>query len=756
MSGLEDWEPVPASNNAAPPVGAPVNHDRSDVNDIAREMMASQRADWEGTATGGGEWRNLIKGETLNYVSGTVVDVVGVDVTAFFPAGRKIRVLHSSGSDAYCFVVSSSFTTNTRITVEDFDTAGASVIGAAVNGLQIHCTFGGAFGIKSGAFETAGGALFVVPTALTAAGINAAIATAVSSGKIVLLADDEYVLEAAVVLDSNVEIWGRGMSGDTVLKVAYDGYGITITNENNITLRDFTLNGDYSTRSAGGGIKITGTSHMVVLERIKVTNAWEHCIHAVGSGSTDENDLMVRNCVFDTFGDKGLYVQDPNNSTGRNHYSGLSIIDIGGVGKNSASATGLHVAGEATISDIDIVMDSAFGRTQALGIVLEQATSSGVPPGSINTTLNGFRIVGSLASQTGLFVGGRNNIISNGYVEVTGAGAKPLVVDGRGGSPDQALDNHLSGVYFKDGDSCVVETDALRTEFHGCVFDSQSTAGLVISGTNTLVKNCRVNSSVPTGIRVSGGAQDVGIAGCTMRGMNGVGIDIQPGSDDCMVTGCTLRDIIGDGIQVDAGADRARILSTLFTTVVGDGVDVSSIDSVVTGCTFLGITGSAVNVKAGATRTLILGNSGFDVSDSGTDTVVRHNIPQVDELLVAGTDQPNFNTNEISVTGMDDVDYPGLGANGTRRFMIHAKVQVVISSNGPDTIQCRVREGTTFPVIVTYSQTDAALSNMIFEFKTITTPAVAEQVTVSVEASIQAANGITGDGTFLHIRYLDG
>ena len=530
MSGIEDWEPVPASNNAAPPVGAPEDHDRSDVNDIAREMMASTRADWEGSATGGGEWRNLIKGETLLFVSGTVVDVVGVDVTTFFPAGRKIRVLHSSGSDAYCFVASSAFTTNTRITVGNFDSAGASEIGAAVNRLQIHNAFGGGFGIDSGAFEPAGGSLFEIPTALTAAGINAAITAASSAGKIVLLDDATYNLEAAVVIQSGVSIYGRGMRGSSTLKVQYDGYAITsgafVTS---FALRDFSIDGDSAARAAGGGISIGDRNSGVTIENVYVTDVWEYGVTTL-SPFISSVGTVIRNVEVNGSGDHCFYITDPLGLSTRIYCSGLIASDPGGVGKASASAACLWIEGQVTLSDI-----AAFVGSGPVGIRLEQVGVAGSPLGANATVLNGFRITSTGTSSTGLFVGGRENVISNGHVETTGASANPLVVDGRGGSPEQALDNHISGVRFEDGLSCTIAGDALRTEIHDCIFSAQSSVGLAISGNDTLVKGCTVIGGQATGIQITGGASGVEVTNCTIRDTVGDAIDVQAGTSGSYV-----------------------------------------------------------------------------------------------------------------------------------------------------------------------------------------------------------------------------
>lgn len=782
MSGIEDWEPVPASNNAAPPVGAPEDHDRSDVNDIAREMMASTRADWEGSATGGGEWRNLIKGETLLFVSGTVVDVVGVDVTTFFPAGRKIRVLHSSGSDAYCFVASSAFTTNTRITVGNFDSAGASEIGAAVNRLQIHNAFGGGFGIDSGAFEPAGGSLFEIPTALTAAGINAAITAASSAGKIVLLDDDTYNLEAAVVIQSGVSIYGRGMRGSSTLKVQYDGYAITsgafVTS---FALRDFSIDGDSVARAAGGGISIGDRNSGVTIENVYVTDVWEYGVTTLSPFISSVGTVM-RNVEVNGSGDHCFYITDPLGLSTRSYCSGLIASDPGGVGKASASAACLWIEGQVTLSDI-----AAFVGSGPVGIRLEQVGVAGSPLGANATVLNGFRIISTGASATGLFVGGLNNVISNGYVEATGASANPLLVDGRGGSPEQALDNHISGVRFEDGLSCTIAGDALRTEIHDCIFSTQSSVGLAISGNDTLVKGCTVIGGQATGIQVTGGALDVEISGCTVRDTTADGINVQSGSNDCVVTSCTIRDTGGDGIHVDAGADRARIIGSAFDTTAVDGVVVGSDDVVISGCTFTGVLGDGVQVNAGADRTRITSNvfdtiSGSDVSDSGTLTVMRGNDPRQvnsERVFIEGVQQDNFGSSLIALTGMDGIAFPTGGANGVRRYLVKAAA-VIEAGAVASTITLAVRIGQLGTVgdavdsDVTLLTTPSGDICPVAIAEHVVTPVTDDLVTVSVnsnnvdgdihanesEATSTAAEGTEDTykqrSTFLSIEYLDG
>lgn len=714
MSGIEDWEPVPAENNANPPVGAPENHDRSDVNDIAREMMSSNRADWEGSATGGGEWRNLIKGETLNFVSGTVVDVVGVDVTSFFTAGRKIRVLHSSGSpgtDAYCFVASSAFTTNTRITVENFDSAGASEIGAAVDRIQIHNAFGGGFGIRSGAFETSGGSLYEIPASLTAAGINAAITAAVSSGKIVLLDADTYNLEAAVVMVSGVSLQGRGMRSSTSLKLQYDGYAITSAAfVGGFELRDFEIDGNALARAAGGGISLGDRYFGVLIENVSIKDAWEHGLTTLSPflGLPGSN---FRNVEVLTSGNHSFNITDPLRISTRNYYSELFASAPGSTdGEGAAGSAGVFVEGECTLTDITV---SAGASVSNVGIKLEQVGVAGTPEGGNRITLNGFRVLSTSAAGTGLFVGGTRNVISNGYVEVTGASAKALVVDGRGGSPEQALDNHISGVRFQGGLSCTVAGDALRTEIHSCVFDGQSSVGLAISGNDTIAKSCTVMGGQATGIQLTGGALNAEISGCTIRDTTADGINVQSGSNDSVISGCTLRDIGGDGIQVDSGASRTRVVGNVFDTITVS-----------------------------------------DVNDSGTDTVIRYNVPQAGVSVVDGAVQ-GFGVTEVVATNMNQVTLPSPGANGTRRFLATANIGMTNSASNTITSRMRMGQtGTATTDAVVKSKSNAA-TRFNFVFREILTPLADDVVSMTLQADGAASNSTDGSGTVLQLEYLD-
>lgn len=549
MSGIQDWSSTPADNDDAPPVGAPENHDRTDVNDIAREMMSSVRADWDGTATGGGEWRNPVEAFTVSQVSGTQISIIGVDATAFFVAGRKVWI--DQGTDAYAFVASSSFGGgNTTVNLENFDSAGSGAVTADIATINFHNSFGGGRGIGTGAFEDAGGSLFTIPTALTAAAINTAITTAQSEGKIVLLDDSEYIIESpGIVLKTGVSIWGRGMRGSTSLKQDYNGYVITSAGSlSNITLRDFSINGSRSGKTAGGGIALGASDQGILIENVLVADAYEYGVSAL-SPASDKIGLTMRNVDVDISGDDGFHIADPSNRRTRDTYDGLTVFKHG---QNASNSSGVFIEGIAHLSGVHVRLESTIDN---YGIKMEFPGVAGSPAGSRRCTLTGFHVEGGGAGQVGLWVGSNNSAVSNGVVKLTGSTAIPLSIDGRGSSPESAEGNIVSNVQLIGGQRCTIIGDAPSSELLGCRFIDQTGNQLEVSANDTLVKDCSfVTSSGTIGVVVTGSADDVDILGCTFRDQSSYGVQVDAASSDTRIHGNTFRDIGISDIN-DSGTD---------------------------------------------------------------------------------------------------------------------------------------------------------------------------------------------------------
>lgn len=101
------WSTTAATNSNTPPDGWPEGQAPSTVNDCAREMMAQIR-------TGLNDLQYIDQGLTPTFATTTMFTVPGNQLT-FFDVGRRVKAL--GAATTYGTVISSSFTTNTGITL---------------------------------------------------------------------------------------------------------------------------------------------------------------------------------------------------------------------------------------------------------------------------------------------------------------------------------------------------------------------------------------------------------------------------------------------------------------------------------------------------------------------------------------------------------------------------------------------------------------------------------------------------------------
>ena len=106
---IKDYSTTPASNNSNPPNGFPELMAPSGYNDSGRQLMADIRADYENR-----EWLDF--GHAHVFASSTSTTIAGVDLTAVYPVGRRVRAVGSTTGTIYGVVASSSFSTNSTIT----------------------------------------------------------------------------------------------------------------------------------------------------------------------------------------------------------------------------------------------------------------------------------------------------------------------------------------------------------------------------------------------------------------------------------------------------------------------------------------------------------------------------------------------------------------------------------------------------------------------------------------------------------------
>lgn len=109
-TGIKAYSSTPASNSSAAPNGAPEGMAPSGVNDTMRQIMAEIRRWYEDPA-----WIDY--GYTYSYVDAAAFKVSGIDVTANFVVGRRVRIVGSSTGTIYGTIATSAFSTDTNVTV---------------------------------------------------------------------------------------------------------------------------------------------------------------------------------------------------------------------------------------------------------------------------------------------------------------------------------------------------------------------------------------------------------------------------------------------------------------------------------------------------------------------------------------------------------------------------------------------------------------------------------------------------------------
>ena len=749
MAEVEDYKTLSADNNASPPTGAPERHIRSETNNIMREVMGAMRRDWEGTATGGGPWRNPVKDFTVSQASSTSLTISGVDATAFFPAGRKVKIPHATGNDVYAFVASSSFgAPDTTVTVQDFDdVAPDDVVRSNANALHFYAAFGSTadHGIAEGAFEGAGGTIFVIPTTRTAAGINDAITLANTEGKIVSLEDATYNLEAKIEIPvAGARLWGRSTTGTILLlDSGRDHNCIEVADgARSVDIRNLTVDGNEVFQTSGAdGIHFLGNFDTVNIENVLVTKTYDRGIFLagdIGSGSW----MRMHGIHVTETGSHGIQIEEFDSSHKSVFIDNALFEGVGEFGAQSSTADCIRVLGNVFISNVICLLTTRAGHTGS-GINLMEKT---VLSNGSESALSNFSISGIIAGATlrGLIVGGRNNKISNGYVALVGASAIPLLVEGIGSGSDAAQDNELENVTFDGGSHCEITSTGDRTELHNCHFKDQTVDGLRNRGNDSLFKNCTF----------------IGQAD---------GLSIESTSVDAEIKSCTFRDQTGDGVSVVAGATGTIIGANVFRDIAGVGIR-----NIGTGTVWWRNWNEFDNV------------TGFNIDENVGDEYIGMSFRRMVTLLA---EQMDFGTAEVAITGMEGVSFP-IPPDGIRNFLV--KARAALHGSGTESgIAMRLRMGdgiTPGPTHLDDTQfdihTDNITSGAFIQFslpglkvhvedsaavKTLENevylvPAANDQLTLSVDASVRSDNDVIEHGrenggeyfqTYLLMEYVE-
>ena len=115
MAGIKDYSTTQASNTSLNGINTAEGMLPSDLNNAIRALMKNTR-EWYNDA----QWVIYGDGDaafTSAYVSASSFTINGVDVTAFYHAGRRVKITGSSTGVVYGTISSSSFSTNTTVNV---------------------------------------------------------------------------------------------------------------------------------------------------------------------------------------------------------------------------------------------------------------------------------------------------------------------------------------------------------------------------------------------------------------------------------------------------------------------------------------------------------------------------------------------------------------------------------------------------------------------------------------------------------------
>ncbi len=115
MAGIKDYSTTQASNTDLNGISTAEGMLPSNLNNAIRALMKNTRewfndSQWVEYGDGSGAY-------TAAYVSGTAFTIAGVDVTSFYHAGRRIKLIATTPGTIFGTISSSSFSSNTTVNV---------------------------------------------------------------------------------------------------------------------------------------------------------------------------------------------------------------------------------------------------------------------------------------------------------------------------------------------------------------------------------------------------------------------------------------------------------------------------------------------------------------------------------------------------------------------------------------------------------------------------------------------------------------
>ena len=344
MAGIKDYSTTQANNTSLNSISTAEGMLPSNLNNAIRALMKNTR-DWYNDS----QWVEYGDGDgtyTATYASATSFTIDGVDVTAFYHANRRIKLIAPTPGTIYGTISSSSFSTNTTVNVT-WDSG--SLSNEAITNVFVGALSKTNTSVPEGIVATATLADGSVTTAKLAA-------DAVTNAKI---ADDQ--IDSEHYVDGSIDTAHIGDSQVTLSKLASDSVNSSKIVDNSI------VNADINASAAIDATKIhDGT----------ISNTEFGYLNGVTSAIQTQIDAKVNTS------DIGSTVQAYDAELAA--IAGLTSAADKGIqftGSGTAATYDLTTAGKALLDDADA---SAQRTTLGLGTISTQAANNvAVTGGSI-------------------------------------------------------------------------------------------------------------------------------------------------------------------------------------------------------------------------------------------------------------------------------------------------------------------------------------------------------------------------------------
>lgn len=495
------WSKTAALNNF-PPVdgGWPELMNRSDVNNASRENLRAMRQWYDDP-----EYLRLMRDSagaalTVSKLSANVVRIGGgTNMTAYFPVGRRVKMIGGAPDPVYAHVVSAAFSTpNTDVTLDTY--TGHTEVPPGLTDILEHI----ASTLGKEAFLSLTVTGFYLPAAATRVALQAAIDAANAAGGGTVLAHHaNYPLDATLTMKSNVALfggswWGTRLSLNNTVNAIAISFPSSTTRASIIGI---TLNANGANNATGSeGISVGDGCTEIVIDQIRVLDARRDGVRIFNS-TTRNTDIHVSRFFMDAPGRHGVNVEDDITQNAR-IYIGPGTVSNPGAYDNDGS--GVKWAGQVEIVGVQSIDLNRAAPSIQRGFWGEQKIAASSKHGRFST-LSAFVARGSGEQVRGLDIGGEHNAIGPGVVFLTGTSSRGAIVDATLGG-EIADRNLFIGVHVRGAAAGLrVEGDGRRNSFKDCHL-RDCTTGIDVIGDENIFQDCHIEGGT-THVQVQSGAE---------------------------------------------------------------------------------------------------------------------------------------------------------------------------------------------------------------------------------------------------------